>query len=517
MKKRYHLVSLVVVSVLFVFALTEIGVSQEQPQRGGLLRYGLVTEIPNMDPHVYVGTAGKVASLCFYDSLFSFNKKGELIRTLVESWEAPDPKTYLFKLRRGIRFHRGQSLSARDVKYSLERILDPASNATMRSNLEGISVKMIDDNTVRIEQKEPDVTLLVSLAMPETAIISEEWMKTKPNIKIEANGTGPFSLESHEPKVRLMAKRNPNYYERGLPYLDQIEFKMISNADARVNALRTKAVDMIEFVPWKDIDILKKERGIEVQTAGGAFMNLWFNTGKKPFDDPRVRRAIGFAIDRDGISKAAFFGHGTPLFGPPTPPESWWHNEDLAKSFSYDPERAKKLLAEAGYPKGFKVELLVYQGMEIYTQTAQIVQANLKDVGISVDIKLMEWATVVDRKNKGDYDFLIWGVNIKLPEPDVYAYYFGAQSTYWAKPIGFMDPKVETLLKTGRSTASREKRKEIYYELEKRIVELSPWVFINWRDQAQAYVHNIKGYAQLGGALSESSPGIAMKTLWFSK
>ena len=517
MKKHYFLVSLMVMSILFMATSAKITSSQEQPQRGGTLRYGMVTEIPNLDPHVYVGTAGKVFSHCIYESLLGFNKKGEMIPVLAESWENPDPKTYVFKLRKGVKFHKGQPFSARDVKFSLERILDPANNATLRSNLEGINIKIVDDNTIRIEQKESDVTLFANLAMPEASIISEEWMRGKPNIKIEANGTGPFSLENHEPQVRIMAKGNPLYHEKGLPYLAQVEFKMIKNDDARVNALRTRALDMIEFVPWKDIDILKKERGLEVQWAGGAFMNLWFNTNKKPFDDSRVRRAIGFAIDREAVSNAAFFGHGTPLFGPPTAPESWWYNKDLAKSFSYDPERAKKLLAEAGYPKGFKVELAVYQGLTIYTQTAQIVQANLKEVGINVDIKLMEWATLVDRKNKGEYDFLIWGVNIKLPDPDGYAYYFGSQSTYWAKPVGFNDQKIESLLKAGRATPNREKRKEIYSELEKRVIELSPWVFINWRDQAQAYVNTIKGYVQLGGALSESAPGIAMKTLWFSK
>jgi ABC-type transport system substrate-binding protein len=163
------------------------------------------------------------------------------------------------------------------------------------------------------------------------------------------------------------------------------------------------------------------------------------------------------------------------------------------------------------------VELLVYQGLTIYTQTAQIVQANLKEVGINAEIKLLEWATQVDRKNKGDFDFLIWGVNIKLQDPDVYSYYFGSQSTYWAKPIGFVDERIEALLEKGRKTTDTEKRKQIYHELEKRILELSPWVFINWRDQAQAYVDKIKGHVQLGGALSESGPGISMKTMWVSE
>lgn len=517
MKKRILLISTAGICFLLAVVVGSLLAAQEQPRRGGKLRYGTVTEVASLDPHVYVGTTGKVINLCIYNSLLGFNKKAELVPGLAESWETPDPKTTVFRLRKGVRFHRGQPFSAGDVKYSLERILDPASGATLRANLEGLRVTIVDDYTVKIEQEEPNTSLLSVLAMPEASIISEEWMNTKPNIKVEANGTGPFMLVEYEPKVRAVVKRNPNYFEKGLPYLDQVEFRMISNSDARVNSLRTRAVDMIEFVPWKDIDVVKREKGIEVQTAGGAFMNLWFNATKKPFDDSRVRRAVAYAIDRDAISEAAFFGHGSPLFGPPTPPEAWYYNRDLAKAFSYDPEKAKKLLAEARYPKGFKVELLVYQGLTIYTQTAQIVQANLKEVGINAEIKLLEWATQVDRKNKGDFDFLIWGVNIKLQDPDVYSYYFGSQSTYWAKPIGFVDEKIEALLEKGRKTTDTEKRKQIYHELEKRILELSPWAFINWRDQAQAYVDTIKGHVQLGGALSESGPGISMKTMWVSE
>ena len=505
------------VLTIVCFGLAAVVSAQEQPVRGGTLRYGTVTEVPAVDPHVYVGTAGKLITDAVYDSLLGFNQKSELVPVLAESWESPDPRTYVFKLRRGVTFHKGQAFTAKDVKFSLERVLDPATGATLRSNLQGVQVETPDDFTVRIRLKEPDATLPVVLGMPEAAILSEEWMRSKPNIKVEANGTGAFVMAEHEPKVRILLKKNGQYFERGLPYLDQVEIRMIANEGARVNALRSRAVDMIDFVPWKDIDALKKERGLEVQSEGGAFMNLWFNTSKKPFSDPKVRRALAFAIDRDAVSAAAFFGHGAPLYGPPTTPDSWWYSKDLANTFSRDLGKAKQLLAEAGYPNGFKAELAVYQGLTIYTQTAQIVQANLKEVGIDADVKLMEWATLVDRKTKGDYDFLIWGVNIKIPDPDTYAYYFGADSTYWAKPVNFSDPKIESLLKEGVRTLTREKRKEIYRTLEAHILDVSPWVFINWREQAEAYVTSVRGYKQLGGALSEDGPGIALKSLWLAK
>ncbi|MGD8500480.1 MAG: ABC transporter substrate-binding protein, partial [Phycisphaerales bacterium] len=318
----------------------------------------------------------------------------------------------------------------------------------------------------------------------------------------------------YEPGVKAILSRNPGYFVKGQPYLDEVEFRMIKNDDARVNALRTKAVDMIDFVPWKDIDALNRDPNIIVDSAGGAFMNLWTNATKKPFDDPRIRRALAFAIDRDAISRAAFFGHGSPLFGPPTTSDSPFYNQDLENSFGYDLEKAKALLKEAGYPSGFDLELGVYQGMTIYTTTAQIVQANLKKIGLNANLKLLEWASVVEKKNSGDYDIMVYGVSVKLPDPGAYSYYFGAESTYWAKPIGFRDDRLEELLIQGRAATEISARKQIYHQVEKRLIDLSPWVFINWRETAQAFHKKVKGYKQLGGGLAELSPGIALPILW---
>lgn len=484
-------------------------------QKGGNLVFGSVTEVASLDPHIYQGTSWKTITLCLYNSLFSFNENGEPVPSLAEKWEMPDGKTVVLHLKKGVKFHKGQPFTARDVKFSFERILDPATGATFRSNLQGITLTIIDDHTIKLEKEQPDVTMLNDLAMIELAVVSEEWMKANPNIKLEANGTGPFMLTENEPKVRVVVKKNPAYFEKDLPHLDQIEFRMIKDGEARVNALKTGAVDMIDTVPWKDIDLLKKTKGIKVDVSDGEFMNLWLNTSKKPLDDPKVRRAIAYGIDRQAVSEAAFFGYGSPLYGPPTVASAWYYNKDLAKTFSHNPAKAKELLAEAGYGKGFELELLTYQGLTIYTTTAQIVQANLKEIGIDVKIQLAEWATVVEKKNKGQYDFLIYGVTIKSPDPDAYSYYFGSESGYWAKPVGFKDDKLEELLKRGRSTLNVAERKQIYHELEKRVMELSPWVFINWRAKAQAYKDKVHGYVHTGGGLAENFPGV--KTVWIAK
>lgn len=510
---RAKLTTIVAVLAL-IAAFVAPAQAAEMPKHGGILHYGTVSEVSSLDPHVYVGSSWKVLVEALYNGLVGFNQKGELVPELAQSWETPDAKTFVFHLRRGVKFHHGEPLTAIDVKYSLERIQDPASGATLKPNLEGATITVVDDHTVKIEKPQPDATLLNVLALPEASVVSKSWMEGHPNVKVQENGTGPFVLQEYEPGVRATLARNEDYFVQGQPYLDRVDFRMIKNDDARVNALRTGAVDMIDFVPWKDIDSLSHAPDIQVDSAGGAFMNLWFNATKKPFDDPRVRRAFAYAVDRAAISKAAFFGHGSPLYGPPTTSDSPYYVKALAHTFDHDPAKAKELLAEAGYPNGFDFELGVYQGLTIYTTTAQIVQANLKEVGLNAHIKLLEWANVVEKKNKGDYDVMVYGVSVKLPDPDAYSYYFGADSTYWAKPIGWRDEQLQKLLAEGRSRTDVAARRDIYRQVEERLLELSPWVFINWREQAQAYYRKVKGYQQLGGALGESSPGIALPTLW---
>ncbi|WYX63574.1 ABC transporter substrate-binding protein [Achromobacter xylosoxidans] len=383
--------------------------------------------------------------------------------------------------------------------------------------MQGAVVTVVDAATVKVEKPSADATMLSVLALPEAAIVSRKWVEGGANLKLSANGTGPFQLKSYEPAVRASLTRNPRYFVSGQPYLDGVDFRMIKSDDARVNALRSQSLDMIDFVPWKDIDVLRRNAGTRIDTAGGAFMSVWFNTGKKPFDDARVRRAVSYAIDREAVSKAAFFGYGKPIYGAPTPEDSPYYDKSLDGTYKRDTAKARALLAEAGYGNGVDASMVVFQGLGIYTTMAQVVQANLKEVGINLKLEPVEWATLVERKNRGDYESMIYGVSVKLPDPDAYAYYLGGDSSYWAKPIGYRDPELEKLLAQGRALTDPKARQPIYQQAEKRILETSPWVFVSWREQAQGYLRKVQGYTQLGGALSESSPGISLPTMWPSE
>ncbi|MCC4246491.1 ABC transporter substrate-binding protein [Stappia indica] len=478
--------------------------------KAGTLRYGTVTEVTNIDPHIYAGNSWKVLIGVLYSPLVTFDTKGEIVPAVAESWEQPDAATIVFRLREGVTFHDGSALTADDVVFSLERIRDEATGATLRGYLVDCTIAKVDERTVEVKKSEPDASLLSVLALPEAAMVSKAWVESGVNIKSQANGTGPFTLAEYESGVRARLAANPSYFVEGEPKLKAVDFRMIKSDDARVSALRSGQLDMIDFVPWKDIDMLARMPNFEVDSASGAFMSVWFNATRAPFDDPRVRRAMAFAVDREAISRAAFFGHGTPIFSVPTPPDSPYFNADLKGTVSLDIEKAKALLAEAGHGEGLDMELIVYQGLGIYTTTAQILQANLKEIGVNVSIRLVEWSDLVSRKNGADYDAMIYGVSMKLNDPDAYSYYLGSESAYWAKPIGYRDETLEALLDEGRQLTDQGARKAVYAKAEERILETMPWIFINYREQAQAYTRKVKGYVHLGGALSEAAPAISL-------
>lgn len=494
-------------------ALASGSLSALAQNRGGILRYGTVTEVTNIDPHVYGGSAWKVLIGVLYSPLVTFDTSGEMVPAIAESWEQPNAATIVFRLRPHTHFHDGSAVTVDDVVFSLERIREEATGATLRSYLIDATITKLDENTIEVKKESPDAALLSVLGLPEAAIVSKAWIESGANVKAEANGTGPFRLAEYEVGVRARLDRNVDYFVPNEPLLDGVEFRMIKDDGARVNALRGGSLDMIDFVPWKDIDSLGRMPNFVVDSASGAFMNLWFNAVKAPFDDPAVRRALAFAIDREAISRAAFFGHGAPIFGAPTPEDSPWFNANLRGAVTYDPQGAKAMLAEAGQAEGLTMELIVFQGLEIYTTTAQIIQANLQAIGVDVSIRLVEWSDVIERKNSGNYDAMVYGVSMKLNDPDAYSYYLGAESTYWAKPIGYRDEVLEDLLAKGRAETDQAVRKEIYRDVEERLLETMPWVFVNYREQAQAYLRTVKGYVHIGGALNESAAAISMPSM----
>jgi glutathione transport system substrate-binding protein len=468
---------------------------------GGELKFGLSSDPPNLDPHVTTGTAAMNVKMMVYNGLVRYWRKAEIVPDLAESWSAPDDRTYAFKLRTGVTFHDGTELTAADVKASLERILDPKVGATKRADFQDVKEIQAEGDTVRLVLGKPNAALIAHLARPECAILPEKAIKSGVDFNTTMLGTGPFKLTAREPGVRTVVEKNPNYFRQGLPKLERIVFVPYQDENTRVTAIKAGDVDLIEYVPWKDTVPLQQEPNIEVYSGdASAFMTLMFNVRQKPFDDPRVRRAFGYAVNRQGIIDIVFFGRGSIMSGGVIPQGYWAYNPSLEGTWSYDPDKAKALLKEAGYGDGLQVKLTATSQYGMHQGSGEVVQADLKKIGVQADLELFDWATTTEKRNKGEYQFLVHGLATDITDPDFLTPFFVTDGFY-GKSTGFGDPEIDRMLAEGRSIQDQEKRKPIYLEIEKRVLELAPWAYLSWREQSEAALKKVQGYEHLPGGL----------------
>lgn len=477
-----------------------------------VLKFGLSAYPPTLDPHISGGTAARTVKTTVYEGLMTYTPEGDIAPQLAESVEVLDPITYIFHLRKGVVFHSGKELTAADVVYSFQRILDPSTGAVLREIFSTVLEDVVAENdyTIIVKLRIPFAPFLEVLATPEASIVSAEWMAQKPDLKTTMNGTGPFKLKSLTVGVEIFLVKNECYYIPGLPKVEGISFQVFSDPDARLNALLTGAVDIIEYVEWRQIPILNNTPGFVVDLKPAFFQILSVNCSAGPLADPRVRRAISYAINREEIVAACFEGYAEPLYGALIPKGHWAYNEDLASFFEYNPARAKELLAEAGYPQGFTVKLLATSAYSTHWCPAEVIQAQLAEVGIKVELELVDWPTRVQRRSDWNYELASDGLSGYYNDPDFYYAYFHGAGPRYCHPPYFDDPVVNDLLEKGRATLDRDVRKQIYHDLEARLLDLSPWIFLCYRLQPYAYAAKVHGFVQLLGFLSPYS-GVTLK------
>jgi len=519
-KKKFS----VVLAVVLILALTAFGAttwaagSAAKPKMGGVLKYGLSSYPPNFNPTRSSGTAALTVKEQIYTGLVAYWKGGEIIPDLATSWETPDDKTYIFHLRKGVKFHDGSPFTAEDVKFTMEYIQDPKNAATYRTHFKGIeSIEVLDAYTVKVKLSKPQASFLAALARPECGMLSKKLIGGGTSLEKKMIGTGPFMFEALEPGVFVKLKKNPYYYRSGERYLDGIKFVAYKDENTRVTALRTGDVDIIEYVPWKDMASIEKDANLQLTSGGGPFMMIQFNVRKPPFNNPLVRKAIGYAVEREAVIAVAFHGRGWPIYGALLPEHNWAHSPDLKNYFEYNPEKAKKMLAEAGYPNGFKAKLLSTGQYKMHQQTAEVVQDYLKRIGLEIELELYEWATVVKKHNAGEYQFRIHGISMIYDDPDVLTETLGTGSSY-SISTGFSDPKVDDMLAKARFSLNRDERKKIYHDLEKYLLETgaSPFIYLCFREQGEAMGKNVHGYEHIptsGGFMT----GLTLRQTWLDK
>jgi peptide/nickel transport system substrate-binding protein len=449
---------------------------------------GIVLEPPHLDPTA--GAAAAIDEIVYaniFEGLTRIGPKGDVLPALAESWaQSEDGKTYTFKLHEGVKFHDGTAFDAQDVKFSLDRARGEKSTNAQKGLFAAIDVvEAVDPLTVKVTLKQPSGDFLYNMAWGDAVIVAPESADTN---KDKPTGTGPFKLENWAKGSQIVIAKNPDYW--GTPaILDKATFRIIPDPAAAAAALLAGDVQAFPVFPsYETIAQFQADPRFKVvigTTEGETVMGM--NNRKPPFDNIKVRQAIAHAIDRKTLIDGAMFGFGTPIgsFFPP-------HHAaylDLTAETAYDPELAKKLLAEAGHPDGFKTTLKL-PPPTYARRGGEIIAAELREIGIEAEIIPVEWAQWLDQvfKNK-DYDMTI----VSHTEPNdlnIFArddYYFNYDSAAFKKLIG----EIEV-------TSDGPERAELYRQAQKLLAEDVPAAFLFQLPKTGIWDANIQGLWENG-------------------
>jgi peptide/nickel transport system substrate-binding protein len=472
----------------------------QTPKRGGMLRIAFISDpVTGFDPQQTISFVTHVP-LSFTHSRLLKVKAGPSVKPmtypveadLAESWTQPNETTYVFKLKKGVRWHpkppvNGRELTAEDVKYSYDRFLTIKGNPN-RPVLESVDrIETPDKYTVKFMLKEPNAWFLDMLASTSTWIIARECVEKFGDLrKVDSVvGTGPWMLERWEPNVKMTFVRNPNYFVSGLPYADGVEMLIDKDPSSRLAAFLAGKIDFgpeyQQVVRRIDLDVVK-QRKPGLQTAE----YTWFVGGaqglkieKPPFNDLRVRRALARATNLPELYEANAFsqGHWTPNPVVPAAFAEWSIPIDQLgpegrKSYQHSIPEAKRLLAEAGYPNGVKVTAEA-PGTGYGPDFLDAVQINLKNwkaAGIDVDLKLKEYGAFISSTIYGKFDQMYIGLRGAWADPEAYFYrVYVPEQPLNVMPVN--DPKLTEMMKLQRRTLDVAKRKQIIYDVQRYAAE----------------------------------------------
>jgi peptide/nickel transport system substrate-binding protein len=485
-------------------------VPQGQATRGGVLKIGLQADPTSLDPQKTSLTALFHVTEHIYSLLVRLSPDLTMQPDLAEKWEiSTDGKTYTFTLRKGVKFHSGKALTSADVKYSFDRLVDKATaspNASLLAPVETVATP--DESTVVITLKKPDASFLTNLSSPAAVIINKDAVEKNGDLTKTGDGTGPFKFKEYVPNTRVVLERNAEYWESGKPYVDGIEMTIAADDTARTAAVRTGTVDFIEYAPLKDIPVLKSDTSLAL--AGDQNTNIRFiglNVTRKPFSDLKVRQAIALAVDREAVLGPAVFGFGTPtleIF-----PPGYWAGLGT-KPANADMAKAKALLAEAGYPDGFKTTILSWSQYSFLSNAAVVVQEQLKQIGISSDINLEENAAFIKDYLDNNFDLTVSGTSAYVDPNDIYLRNFGTGQP--SNAVRYSNPKADELIAAGTATTDQAKRKQIYQQLQQLLLDDVPWVNLYIANQFEAMKTYVKGYTHI-----PTGTNYTLKDVWLDK
>jgi len=435
----------------------------QKPVPGGTLTISLAAEPSGLDPTTNPSAAIKrVVHYNLLEGLLKVDRNGRVVPALAKSYSvSKDGKEHTFVLHSGIKFHDGNPCTAEEVKFTFERLLDPKTAAPYRMYYEAIeSIQAVDPTTVKFKMKKVDSNFLFNMARGDAVIVSQQ---SADRLKSAPVGTGPFKFVEWKRGDSVIMAKNPDYYVKGLPYLEKVTFKFIPDPSAQLAALRAGDIEVIAYdLAPENVPALERDARFKVlkgNTTTDAILAM--NHSKKPFNDPKVRQAITLAIDRKAVIQGAVGGYGTPIGSHMDPTNPYY--VDLSGLYPYNPQKAKQLLTEAGYPDGFEAILKLPEPYAYARRSGEIIADQLSKVGIKLTLEVIQMGQWVDRVFKNaDYDLTVMG----HAEPfDIEIY---SRPNYYFR---YNNPKFLELIKKAEGEMNEQARKKIYEQAQRMLAD----------------------------------------------
>jgi peptide/nickel transport system substrate-binding protein len=454
------------------------------------LNFALAGNPDTLDPHKTSGTLTFQTIKSIYDTLAEPDTSGKLIPALAERWEvSSDALTWTFYLRQNVVFHNGQKLTSKDVKATLDRIIDKATASPKAKEFSSISaIETPDDSTVVLKLKEPASPLLASLASGWGAVLPKGLIDSGHDFGNQPVGTGPFMLKKWIRDSQIILEKNDKYWMKGNPKLDRIMMHIIPERAVSVQGLVSGQIDVAYLIDKDDLPILEASKDVKIDKSMTALILVMsINCSNPVLQDVRVRQAINHAIDKQKVLDVAY-GGGKPIGTFMDYSNAYYM--DFASLYPYNPEKAKKLLAEAGVSRDTTFELFLPQNYEIHVKAGEMYQDMLNKVGLNVKIKLVDWSTwISDVYRGGKYDLTVIGHTGKL-DPDGTLGSYGTKKRY----VRWINPRAAELIGQARKVSGFENRKRLYDEVLEIMANEVPFMYLGSSYRHTAVRKNVSDF-----------------------
>ncbi|WP_251553703.1 ABC transporter substrate-binding protein [Neobacillus muris] len=477
-----------------------------KPSDPNVFNFATNQDIPHLDPHGTSANTSFRVTYMLYDRLVTYDGTDTEVKPqLAEKWDiSDDGLTYTFYLNKEAKFHDGTPVTAEAVKYSFTRAIDVGKSAAgqFKGVINKDSFEIVDDHTIKIKLEQPFAPFIKTLGTVFGNIVNPKLAEHHGDdlgesyIADKDMGSGPYVLESWDRGQKLVLKANEDYWGTS-PTMKTVNIQIVNEPSTARLMLEKGEIDLIDDTMLSP-DVMKQmedTEGIEiVKSPGYAIDDIAINMEKEPLDNVKVRQALAYAVNYDSINKDILLDAGKRVGGI-IPEGMFGYNPDV-KLYDFDLEKAKALLKEAGYEKGFDLELLISENNEVRKNIAVMMQSDLKQIGINLNIKTLAWPTFLETVTSGGHQLALASWTPDYPDPDYNLWYFAHSSSKGPGfNLAYFDNKnVDQLLEEGRKTVDENRREEIYKEIQTIMNDEVPYIFPSQRLVEVAKREWVKGF-----------------------